>query len=92
MSKSFAGVAILQLRDQGKLQLDEPAQLYIPELSDIRYPTNDAPPITIRHLLTHAAGFPEDNPWGGVAGAQYPVHAPYGFNGGFYYARVGYKF
>ncbi len=64
MSKSFAGVAILQLRDQGKLQLDEPAQLYIPELSDIRYPTSDAPPITIRHLLTHAAGFPEDNPWG----------------------------
>jgi iron complex outermembrane receptor protein len=35
---------------------------------------------------------PDDNPWGGVAGAQYPVHAPYGFNGGFYYARVGYKF
>jgi iron complex outermembrane receptor protein len=35
---------------------------------------------------------PEDNPWGGIAGAQYPVHAPYGFNGGFYYARVGYKF
>ncbi|GAB2653968.1 serine hydrolase domain-containing protein [Flavihumibacter cheonanensis] len=64
MSKSFAGVAILQLRDQGKLQLDEPAQLYIPELSDIQYPTTDAPPITIRHLLTHAAGFPEDNPWG----------------------------
>lgn len=64
MSKSFAGVAILQLRDQGKLQLDEPAQLYIPELSNIRYPTSDAPPITIRHLLTHAAGFPEDNPWG----------------------------
>ena len=46
MSKSFAGVAILQLRDQGKLQLDEPAQLYIPELSDIQYPTTDAPPIT----------------------------------------------
>jgi iron complex outermembrane receptor protein len=35
---------------------------------------------------------PAENPWGGVAGAQYPVHAPYGFNGGFYYARVGYKF
>ncbi|SKC59985.1 iron complex outermembrane recepter protein [Pseudoxanthomonas indica] len=35
---------------------------------------------------------PEDNPWGGVAGAQYPVHSPYGFNGGFYYARVGWTF
>jgi iron complex outermembrane recepter protein len=35
---------------------------------------------------------PDDNPWGGVAGAAYPVHAPYGFNGGFYYARVGFTF
>jgi len=36
---------------------------------------------------------PDDNPWGAlVAGAEYPVHTPYGFNGGFYYARVGYKF
>ncbi|MFD0740302.1 TonB-dependent receptor plug domain-containing protein [Lysobacter koreensis] len=35
---------------------------------------------------------PDNNPWGGIAGAQYPVHAPYGFNGGFYYARVGFKF
>ncbi len=36
---------------------------------------------------------PDENPWGAlVAGAQYPVHTPYGFNGGFYYARVGYSF
>jgi iron complex outermembrane receptor protein len=35
---------------------------------------------------------PDDNPWAGIAGAQYPVHAPYGFNGGFYYARVGFRF
>jgi iron complex outermembrane receptor protein len=35
---------------------------------------------------------PDDNPWGGVAGAQYPVHSPYGFNGGFYYVRLGYEF
>jgi len=36
---------------------------------------------------------PDENPWGAlVAGAQYPVHTPYGFNGGFYYARIGWKF
>jgi len=36
---------------------------------------------------------PRDNPWGAsVAGAAYPVHSPYGFNGGFYYARVGWTF
>ncbi|ULQ53947.1 serine hydrolase domain-containing protein [Flavihumibacter fluvii] len=64
MSKSFASVAILQLRDKGKLKLDDPAYLYIPELKSQRYPTADAAPFTIRQLLTHAAGFPEDNPWG----------------------------
>lgn len=35
---------------------------------------------------------PDDNPYAGIAGAAYPVHTPYGFNGGFYYARVGFKF
>src|SRR5690606_33380115 len=64
MSKSFTCMAILKLRDEGKLQLDDPAYLYIPELKNIKYPTADAPHITIRHLMTHGAGFPEDNPWG----------------------------
>ena len=64
MSKSFTAMAILKLRDEEKLDLDDPAEQYIPELKKIKYPTADAPPITIRHLLTHGAGFPEDNPWG----------------------------
>ncbi len=64
MSKSFACMAILKLRDEGKLNLDDPAYLYIPELKNLKYPTADAPHITIRHLMTHGAGFPEDNPWG----------------------------
>ena len=64
MTKSFTALAILQLRDQGKLALDEPAERYVPELAGLRYPTADSPRITVRHLLTHSAGFPEDNPWG----------------------------
>jgi CubicO group peptidase (beta-lactamase class C family) len=63
MSKSFASVAILQLRDAGKLKLDDPVSKYIKELKGQKY-SLEAPEITIRHLLTHAAGFPEDNPWG----------------------------
>lgn len=64
MSKSFTCMAILKLRDEGKLNLDDPAYFYIPELKKLKYPTADAPHITVRHLMTHGAGFPEDNPWG----------------------------
>jgi CubicO group peptidase (beta-lactamase class C family) len=64
MTKSFTAMAILKLRDEGKLKLDDPVFLYIPEMKDQKYLTKDAAPVTIRHLLTHGAGFPEDNPWG----------------------------
>ena len=64
MTKSFTALAVLKLRDEGRLSLDDPASRYVPELADLRYPTSDSPTITIRHLLTHSEGFPEDNPWG----------------------------
>lgn len=64
MSKSFTAMAILKLRDEGRLRLDDPAYLYLPEMAKLRYLTVDSSPITIRNLLTHGAGFPEDNPWG----------------------------
>ncbi|HVS97203.1 MAG TPA: serine hydrolase, partial [Puia sp.] len=64
MTKSFISVGILQLRDAGKLRLDDPASRYVPQLAGQKGPASDAPVITIRHLLTHSAGFPEDNPWG----------------------------
>lgn len=64
MTKSFTALAILQLRDAGRLSLDDPAERYIPELRTLKYPTSDSPKITIRHLLSHSEGFPEDNPWG----------------------------
>ena len=64
MTKSFTAVAILKLRDEGKLSLDDPVTRYVPALADLPYPTSDSPAITIRHLLTHSEGFPEDNAWG----------------------------
>jgi CubicO group peptidase (beta-lactamase class C family) len=64
MTKSFTAMSILKLRDDGRLSLDDPAERYVPELKDLKYPTTDSPRITIRHLLSHSEGFPEDNPWG----------------------------
>lgn len=64
MSKSVTAMAILKLRDDGKLRLDDPAYLYVPEMRTLKYPTADSQHITIRQLMTHGAGFPEDNPWG----------------------------
>ncbi len=64
ISKSITALAILQLRDAGLLRLDDPAARYLPEMRSLRYPTADSPEITLRHLLTHGAGLPEDNPWG----------------------------
>lgn len=64
MTKSITAMAILKLRDEGKLSLDDPIDKYIPEARGLKELTTDAPPITIRQLLTHNAGFPEDNPWG----------------------------
>ena len=64
MTKSFTALSVLQLRDAGKFALDDLAERYVPELKALRYPTTDSPRLTIRHLLSHATGFPEDNPWG----------------------------
>ncbi|WP_326524214.1 serine hydrolase domain-containing protein [Sphingomonas sp.] len=64
MSKAFTALAILKLRDAGKLSLDAAAETYLPELRGWKYPTTDSPKITVRDLIHHNAGFVEDNPWG----------------------------
>ena len=64
MTKSFTAATVLSLRDEGRFTLDDRIDRYVPELANLRYPTTDSPPITIRHLLTMTAGFPTDDPWG----------------------------
>lgn len=48
VSKTFTSLAILQLKDKGKLKFDDPAVKFLP---DLPYPN-----ITIRHLLSHTSG------------------------------------
>jgi CubicO group peptidase (beta-lactamase class C family) len=64
MSKAFTALAILKLRDEGKLSLDAPAEAYVPEMRGWTYPTADSPRIRVRDLLNHAGGFVTDDPWG----------------------------
>jgi CubicO group peptidase (beta-lactamase class C family) len=64
MTKSFTAAAVLALRDDGALALDDPAEDYVPELRGLRPATADAPLISIRLLLTMTAGFPTDDKWG----------------------------
>jgi CubicO group peptidase (beta-lactamase class C family) len=64
MTKSFTALAVLKLRDEGRLSLDDTVAKWVPEVAALPKPTKDAPDLTLRHLLTHSEGFPEDNPWG----------------------------
>jgi CubicO group peptidase (beta-lactamase class C family) len=67
MTKTVTSVALLALMEEGKLALDDPVARYLPEFADMRVFTGgtpDAPQtrtatrsITIRHLMTHRAGF-----------------------------------
>ena len=66
ITKTFTGVAIMQLRDRGLLKLDDPAINYVPELRQVHNPFGDMSQVTIRHLMSHSAGFRAGTwPWGG---------------------------
>jgi len=69
ITKTLTGIAIMQLRDRGLLSLDDPIVKYIPGLRQVHNPYGDMGEITIRHLMTHTAGFRsatwpwKDKPW-----------------------------
>jgi CubicO group peptidase (beta-lactamase class C family) len=66
ITKTFTGIAIMQLRDRGLLSLDDPVIKYVPELREVHNPYGDISQVTIRHLMTHSAGFRAGTwPWGG---------------------------
>ncbi len=66
ITKTFTAIGIMQLRDLGLLDLEDPVVDYIPELRQVYNPYGDMEEITIRHLMTHSAGFRGPTwPWGG---------------------------
>ncbi|MEQ8329183.1 MAG: serine hydrolase domain-containing protein [Longimicrobiales bacterium] len=66
ITKTFTAISILQLRDRGLLDLDDPIVRYVPELAGVSNPYGPMEAVTIRHLLSHSAGFRGGTwPWGG---------------------------
>jgi CubicO group peptidase (beta-lactamase class C family) len=55
ISKLFTATAVMQLVEQGKLNLDADVNQYL----DFKIPARDGQPITLRNIMTHTAGFEE---------------------------------
>lgn len=74
-TKPFTGIAIMQLRDRGLLKLDDAVTKYLPELRKVHNAYGSMDDITIRHLMTHSAGFRGGTwPWG--TGAEWEPFEP----------------
>ena len=58
-SKLFTATAIMQLREQGKIRLDDPVADYLPWFT-FQGAAPDDPLITIEQLLTHSSGLPRE--------------------------------
>jgi len=74
-SKLFTAIAVLQLRDAGKLRLDDPLSEHL-EWFDIEDAHPDDEPITIRRILTHSSGLPRESDYPYWSGPDYvfPTH------------------
>lgn len=62
ITKTFTGAAVMQLRDAGRLDLDDPAVKYLPELRGAVSPFAAIEAVTIRRMLSHESGLAYDPP------------------------------
>ena len=57
ITKTLTAIAIMQLRDRGRLTLDDPITRYLPELRQVHDSFGSMDDVTLRMLLSHSAGF-----------------------------------
>lgn len=75
ITKTLTAISIMQLRDRGLVDLDDPVVDYVPELRGVHNPFGEMDQITIRHLMSHSAGFRGSSwPWAG--GEPWHPHEP----------------
>ncbi len=77
ITKSFTAVAILQLRDAGKLQLDDPLRRHLNEVH-IQQHSTGTPDVTLRELLTHTSGLQREVPGTVWTDGEFPSEAAMG--------------
>jgi CubicO group peptidase (beta-lactamase class C family) len=66
ITKTFVAVAVLRLRDQGAVELNDRIGDHLPELADL--------PVTVAQLLSHTSGLPAETPgpwWERTAGRPF---------------------
>jgi CubicO group peptidase (beta-lactamase class C family) len=63
LTKTFTATALMQLRDEGKLSLDAPIALYIPEFESVKMKFGRLQDVTLRRLLTHHSGLMAEAPF-----------------------------
>lgn len=59
MTKPVTGVAILMLQDEGKLNVTDRVEKYIPEFGALKTPSGEPAHITIQQMMTHTSGLGE---------------------------------
>jgi CubicO group peptidase (beta-lactamase class C family) len=75
ITKTLTAITIMQLRDRGKLSLEDSVTRYLPELGKIHDPFGSPDQITIRMLLDHSSGL--QNPtWPWKKGASWEPFEP----------------
>ena len=100
ITKVFTASAVMQLAEQGKINIDSPINEYIPEFS-VKSRFKSTRPITVRDILCHHSGLPCDNLSGYVTDNPEAFHSvvPYLKNAYavchsgemFYYSNLGYE-
>ena len=75
ISKLFTSVAIMQLRDAGKLRLEDLVADHLPWFN-VKQQFPDTGPITIRSLLTHSSGLPRESDYPYWTGPDFPFPSP----------------
>jgi CubicO group peptidase (beta-lactamase class C family) len=98
LAKPLTAIAVMQLAEAGRIDIDQPLAGYLPEFSIRSRFDTTAEPITVRSVLSHHAGLPTDlnkgmwseQPFTAVAAKLREEYAAFPPNLVFSYSNVGY--